>query len=142
MVSLKNNPLRLRWLVALANFGFAIFGGVDLALDFRSIVGQGFLTKTMFLAYSIMTGVNMIAALALVAGGVLLLRSNLVAVRFCRSIFLVEIVYSLIVSILWLTPSSDILAAVTNIGNPVIIPQLKTGYPIIALVLLWFAGRR
>lgn len=128
--------------LAVANIGFAIFGAVRLIIDLRSVVGTGMLrTKSEFHIYYAMITLNAAIAVFLLLGSGLLLRSRSVALRFCMVMFVAEFVYCITIALLWIELPANIggaLAAVSEIGNPVIVPQLLTAYPLIALILLRF----
>jgi hypothetical protein len=132
--------------VAVANIAFAIVGSVNLLFDFRSVVSTGMLTtKNEFHVFYVMITWNVLMAAFLLAGSRLLLRSHAVASPFCTMIFVAELVYCATIVIFWVAlpgKSGGVIAAVSNVGNPVIIPQLWTGYPLIALALLRLASHK
>lgn len=142
MLASRDDRIWLHLPLATANFGFAVYGIFRLTVGFQQTVAV--LTKHAVLVFLAMIVVNVLAALTLLVAGGLFLCSSSLAVRFCKAMFIVEIAYALLILSLWLLPTTagDLFAAVTDIGNPVIAPQLRTGYPVWALFLFWLNARR
>jgi len=91
---------------------------------------------------------------SLVLGGLLLLRTDRRGLRVCNFLFVAEVLYWIGTPLIgfyltmslttrrWAAGVSSSVAGATGIGNMGLAPQILTGYPIIALVLLNLAFRR
>jgi len=92
-----------------------------------------------------MAFINLCFLALLVVGGIHLFRLRSSGVTICNVVFAAEIVYFLIIGLLWFalpTPISMGVAAASGVGNMGLGPQVISGYPLVALICLNLARRK
>jgi hypothetical protein len=90
------------------------------------------------------TSVNLMFLVALVVAGVLLLFVRPSCFALCNIVFGGEIAFlvvQVLLSMIVKPPLSDSLGAAWGVGNMALSPQLLTGYPVIALIVLNLVAR-
>jgi hypothetical protein len=129
------------------NILFATFGGYAAAAGAAPIIARVHASPTtpyVRQVYLISTFVDAGCLIMLVVGAAYLLRLNRLGLRICNTVFAIEIAWflgsswiSLALGMLgrW-THLSLSIAAAEGIGSIGIIPQIITGYPVLALILL------
>jgi len=133
-----------------------LFGGLGLCL--LGIEQDSFMRRPahtpwdspyLVQAFYGMTSINLACLIVLIIAGACLLRLRRCGLLISNFLFGFEVIYFLFISFLWVIPTSltgpsfvrNSIVAATGIGGVGITPQIVTGYPIIALVVLNVAYR-
>ena len=136
--------------VAIANFLMAAAGAFFLASSILVVstrLGND-PTQPYFLAsFWTMVVININFLAFLVFGSIRLFQLRGIGIAICNIVFSVEIIYFVVISLLWFPSAISMsVAGATGIGNMGIGPQLPYGYPFIALACLnlarWYRRRK
>lgn len=137
--------------VGIANFLMAAAGAFFLGSSILVVptrLGNDPTEPYFLAAFWTMVIININFLAFLVFGSIRLFQLRGIGITICNIVFSAEVVYFVVISLLWFFPStvSKSVAGATGIGNMGIAPQLPFGYPFIALGCLnlarWYRRRK
>jgi magnesium-transporting ATPase (P-type) len=142
------------WLASIVSIGILNIVFFAAGIWYTAITVRGFLawksthgwsTPHFPAVFIAMTSINAILLLSLAYSGICLLQLRRAGVILSNIVFASELIWFLLVQgLLALTPSliSSSVGAAGGVGNMGIAPQILTGYPVVALIVLNLADRK
>ena len=137
--------------VAIAKFLMAAAGAFFLAQSILVVptrLGNDPTQPHFVAAFWTMVIINISFLALLIFGSIRLFQLRTIGITICKIVFSAEIIYFVVLGLLWSVPSMAIsmsVAGATGVGNMGIGPQLPFAYPLIALGCLnlarWYRRR-